>query len=318
MKYIFGPVSSRRLGRSLGIDTIPLKTCNWNCVYCQLGRTRPLTNVRREYIPRQDILAEVKSALMTYKPGQIDWVTFVGSGEPTLHEGLGWLIKSVRDMTDLPLAVITNGSLLYLPEVRNQLAIADAILPSLDAGNSKLYHKINRPWPKLSFESLLEGLITFRKEYAGQLWLEVMLVKGLNDTSEALKELAQAIEKIQPDQVHLMLPDRPPAESWVQLPDESGLQRVRETLRKVADLVFPAYRSSASCSQDELESAIMGIITRHPMQEAELCDLLSDWPLEIVQDTLGTLRSQGKAQLIVRYNERFWCAAGAFYAVAEI
>jgi wyosine [tRNA(Phe)-imidazoG37] synthetase (radical SAM superfamily) len=146
MKYVFGPVPSRRLGQSLGIDTIPLKTCNWNCVYCQLGRTVPLTNKRREYFPRDEIIAEVEQALGTHKPGEIDWVTFVGSGEPMLHAGMGWLIRKVKELTEssahrLPVAVITNGSLLYMPEVREELAAADAVLPTLDAGTPGFIEK---------------------------------------------------------------------------------------------------------------------------------------------------------------------------------
>jgi wyosine [tRNA(Phe)-imidazoG37] synthetase (radical SAM superfamily) len=118
MKYVFGPVPSRRLGQSLGIDPVPLKTCNWNCVYCQLGRSRPMVNERLDYFPPEDILAEVKKALIAHKPGEIDWVTFVGSGETTLHASIGWLIREVKVLTPLPVAVITNGALLYLPKMR--------------------------------------------------------------------------------------------------------------------------------------------------------------------------------------------------------
>jgi wyosine [tRNA(Phe)-imidazoG37] synthetase (radical SAM superfamily) len=273
--------------------------------------------VRREYFPRQAILEEVKQALLAYQPGQIDWVTFVGSGEPTLYEGLGWLVRCVRDLTSLPIAIITNGSLLYLPEIRRQIATADAILPSLDAGNSKLYRKINRPYPKLSFESLLEGLVDLRKEYPGQFWLEVMLVKGLNDTREALQEIARAIEQIRPHQVHVMLPERPPAEAWVQVPDEAGLQRARETLGEVANLIIPAHRSATSCSQDELMSAVIGIITRHPMREAELCSIVGDWSQLDVQRALESLCAQGKAQRIMRHGESFWSASRAFYPIEK-
>ena len=169
------------LGQSLGIDTIPLKTCNWNCVYCQLGRSVPLTNERLEYFPAEDILLEVEQALRSHKSGEIDWVTFVGSGEPTLHSRMGELIRRVKNLTPLPVAVITNGALLYLPKVREELSAADAILPTLDAGNARLYRKINRPHPDFTFERLVEGLVTFRKEYQGKLWVEVMLVHGLND-----------------------------------------------------------------------------------------------------------------------------------------
>ena len=209
MKYVFGPVPSRRLGQSLGIDTIPLKTCNWNCVYCQLGRTVPLTNERREYFPRDEIIDEVKQALATHKPGEIDWVTFVGSGEPVLHSSIGWLLRRVKGLTDLSVAVITNGSLLYLPEVREELAAADAVLPTLDAGNARLYRKINRPHPDIIFERLVDGLVAFRKEYQGKLWVEIMLVRGLNDTEESLREIVAVLERVQPDEVHINLPTRP-------------------------------------------------------------------------------------------------------------
>ncbi len=150
MNCVFGPVPSRRLGRSLGIDPIPLKTCNWNCVYCQLGRSVPMINARREYVPRNVIVAQLDQALAAHAANDIDWITFVGSGEPTLHSGLGWLIRAAKSRTNRRVAVITNGALLYLPEVRRELSAADAVLPTLDAGTPELYHKINRPWPELA------------------------------------------------------------------------------------------------------------------------------------------------------------------------
>ncbi len=179
MSYVFGPVPSKRLGQSLGIDPIPLKTCNWNCVYCQLGRSVPLSNQRCEFFPRQAILQEIEQALQASSPGKIDWVTFVGSGETTLHSGLGWLIRQTKQITPLPVAVITNGALLYLPEVRRDLMAADAVLPTLDAGNASLYRRINRPWPRLTFERQVSGLTAFRREFRGRLWVEVMLIHGL-------------------------------------------------------------------------------------------------------------------------------------------
>lgn len=150
MKHVFGPVPSRRLGQSLGVDPIPFKTCNWNCVYCQLGRTAPVTNVRRDYFPPDVIVAQTSHALRSHSSGAIDWVTFVGSGEPTLHASLGWMIRQIKALTPIPVAVITNGSLLYQPEVREELIAADAVLPTLDAGNGQLYCAINRPHPFLT------------------------------------------------------------------------------------------------------------------------------------------------------------------------
>jgi wyosine [tRNA(Phe)-imidazoG37] synthetase (radical SAM superfamily) len=313
MKYVFGPVPSRRLGQSLGIDTIPLKTCNWNCVYCQLGRTVPLTNERREYFPCDEILAEVEQALAAHKPGEIDWVTFVGSGEPTLHIGLGRLIRKVKKLTTLPVAVITNGALLYLPEVREELAAADAVLPTLDAGNAKLYRKINRPHPDITFERLVDGLIAFRKEYLGVLWVEVMLVRGLNDTEEALREIATVLERVRPDEVHINLPTRPPVETWVEPPDEEGLMRALAILGDVAHVVHPVEGNFDLSGSENVVDAIVSIITRHPMREDELRRALEKWTPGLVDAALEQLASSGQAQAVERYGMRFWSASPAHY-----
>jgi len=327
MKYVFGPVPSRRLGQSLGIDTIPLKTCNWNCVYCQLGRTVPLTNERREYFPRDEIIDEVKQALAAHKTGEIDWVTFVGSGEPALHTGLGWLIWKVKGLTrtptpvqppagsvhHLPVAVITNGSLLYLPEVREELAAADAVLPTLDAGNARLYRKINRPHPDITFERLVDGLIAFRKEYHGKLWVEVMLLHGLNDTSKALEDIAKVLQRVKPDAVHINLPTRPPTETWVQPTDEEGLMRAVSILGKIAEVVHPAEGSFDLSGYENVVDAIVGIITRHPMRQDELERTLTHWSSGQVSEALADLEASGKAQIVERYGVRFWSASLAHY-----
>jgi wyosine [tRNA(Phe)-imidazoG37] synthetase (radical SAM superfamily) len=310
MNYVFGPVPSRRLGQSLGIDTIPLKTCNWNCVYCQLGRSVPLTNERREYFPRSDILAEVETALSTHSPGEIDWVTFVGSGEPTLHSSIGWLIRQVKALTRLPVAVITNGSLLYLPEMREELSESEAVLPTLDAGNPYLYRKINRPHPEVSFERLVEGLTAFYREYHGQLWVEVMLVRGLNDTEEALREIAAILQTIHPDQVHINLPTRPPAELWVQPPDEEGLLRAQAILGEVALVVHPVEGDFDLSGYNDIVDAVVAVITRHPMSEEELTHALERWSPGQVQEALQTLHLSGRAQVVERYGKRFWSATG--------
>jgi wyosine [tRNA(Phe)-imidazoG37] synthetase (radical SAM superfamily) len=314
MNYVFGPVPSRRLGQSLGIDTIPLKTCNWNCVYCQLGRSVPLTNERREYFPCADILSEVEQALSTSLPGAIDWVTFVGSGEPTLNSGIGRLIRQVRALTRLPVAVITNGALLYRPEVRGDLASADAVLPTVDAGNPRLYRKINRPHPEITFERLVDGLSIFSRTYRGQLWVEVMLVRGLNDTEEALREIAVVLKTIRPEQVHINLPVRPPAEARVQPSDEAGVQRAQAILGDIAQVVRPPMPGEQVTTGDDLATTALGIITRHPMQEKELFALLGHWSPCEVHAALDNLVVDGKAQVVERYGARFWSAAGTHFS----
>jgi len=313
MKQVFGPVPSRRLGQSLGIDPVPLKTCNWNCVYCQLGRSRPLINLRKDYFPAEEIIAQVIESLDSHDPDEIDWITFVGSGETTLAANIGLMIDQLRKRTQKPIAVITNGSLLYQLEVRQELEKADAVLPSIDAGNAALYRKINRPHPELTFERLVDGIRTFRKEYSGKLWVEVMLVKGLNDTEEALREIASVLNDIAPDEVHILQPTRPPVETWVQPTDEEGLIRARAILGDIANIIDPATGSFDLSGNESLVEAIIGIITRHPMRESELQETLSHWPNDSVSETLSQLEKSGKAQVIERYGVRFWTASPSFF-----
>lgn len=317
MKYVFGPVPSRRLGKSLGIDTIPLKTCNWNCVYCQLGRTKPLTNLRKRYFDPADILEEVRLALASHRPGDIDWVTFVGSGEPLLHVDMGWLLRQVKNLTALPVAVITNGSLFYLPEVRQELAVADAVLPSLDAGTAKSYRHINRPHPEVTFLRHVDGLRAFREEYQGKLWVEVMLVDGSNDSQEALVGIADVLATIKPDSVHLNLPTRPPVESWVKPPDEERLMRAVAILGKGCQVVRPGDGEFDLGETEDPLAVIMAIITRHPMREVEIERALSHWSEEEILGIFASLAASGQAQVVERYGVRFWTATPSIFPPEE-
>jgi len=312
-KYVFGPVPSRRLGQSLGIDPVPLKTCNWNCVYCQLGRTKPFITDRKTYVDTQTILNQTRAALKNHQPGEIDWVTLIGSGETCLHSGVGDMIRAVRDMTDLPIAVITNGSLLDLSEVREELLAADAVLPSLDAGNTALFRKVNRPHPSLTFERHVNGLLQFREVYQNRLWVEVMLIQGVNDTEKELIEIADEMKRIQPDEIHIIQPTRPPVEPWVAPPDAEGLIRAHSILGETSKTILPAEGVFDLGSEDNLIDAIIGVITRHPMKESELVEALALWPKVDVMQTLDDLRQSGKAQVVVRYGTRFWSASAANY-----
>ena len=313
MKYIFGPVPSRRLGQSLGIDPVPLKTCNWNCVYCQLGRSVPLVNERREYFPREAMIEEFEQVLSHAKPGEIDWITFIGSGETTLHSGLGWLVREVKARTPLPVAVITNGSLLYLPEVREDLAEADAVLPSFDAGDARLYRRINRPHPDITFERLVDGLAAFRKEYRGKLWVEVMLVRGLNDTEAALRDIAAVLAKVKPDEIHVVQPDRPACEPWVQPADGEGLLRAQAAFGDIARIIQPAEGDFARSSDASLVDAVVDIITRHPMREDEVIRTLQQWSPGELTAVLRELEESGRAQAVERNGVRYYCASPAHY-----
>ena len=313
MRYVYGPVPSRRLGQSLGVDPIPFKTCNWNCVYCQLGYTAPLTVEREEYQPAEDIVAEIKRVVRGHEAGQIDWITFVGSGEPTLHSRLGQMLRAVKAFTEIPVALITNGSLLYQPDVREEVAVCDAVLPSVDAGSEELYLRINRPQPTFSFERLIDGLAAFNRHYDGHMWVEVMLIRGLNDTAPALEDLARVLRRIEPDEVHINIPIRPPAEPWVEPPDEEGLQRASAILGDVAHVVSPVDGSFDLSGCDDVVDAVIQVIQRHPMSEEELQKTLRQWSAADVSQALERLATDGRAQAVVRENKRFWCFAGGSY-----
>ena len=315
MKYVFGPVPSRRLGQSLGIDPIPFKTCNWNCVYCQLGRTSPFTIERRDFYPPDEIVAGVKAAIDAHHADDIDWITFVGSGEPTLHAGLGRMIREVKALTEIPVAVITNGSLLYQDEVRQELAAADAVLPSLDAGSESLFHKTNRAARQFTFERHVSGLVAFRSAYDGQLWVETMLLKGLNDTPGALADLATVLRRVAPDEVHITLPTRPPGEPWVKPADREGLMRAGAVFGEIAHVLPPTEEGVFDLSgYENVVDAVIGVITRHPMREEQLVQTLDHWTRGQVRQALQALAASKRARVVTRYGQRFWASVDARFA----
>jgi len=219
MGYLFGPVLSRRLGLSMGVDLLKYKTCNLDCVYCELGRTACLTTCRDRFVPRQKVLKEIE--LRRGEP--FDHLTFAGSGEPTLSLDLGEIVAAARKIVDSPVAVITNSTLLSNPAVRKEVMAADVVLPSLDAVTQKAFSAINRPAPGLLAAEMIAGLKDFRKEFSGEIWLEVMLVRGIND-GEAEK-IARAAESIEPDRIQLNTVVRTPAES-VEALSEEEMQRM--------------------------------------------------------------------------------------------
>lgn len=314
MDLVFGPVPSRRLGRSLGIDPLPLKTCSWNCVYCQLGRTpRPSTD-RDRFVPESDVVDAVRHRLEQLGEDAVDWITFVGSGEPTLHTGLGEMLRSVKSLTEIPVAVITNGSLLYREEVRSELLPADAVLPSLAAGNARLFKRIHRPAPGAGFPTQVEGLQRFREAYSGRLWVEVMLLAGLNDGTEALEELAAVLESIGPDEVHLVLPERPPSAEWVRPTDEEGVMRATAVLGRRLRVVHPQHGRFDRASYPSTAEAIVAVVTRHPMRESELIRMLGGETIAPeVRQALDRLQHEDRVQPIERQGQRFWGPAGARY-----
>jgi len=232
-EYIFGPVPSRRLGRSLGIDLVPFKTCSYDCIYCQLGRTTNKTTQRKEWVPIDMVINQLKVKLSS-KP---DYITLSGSGEPTLFSRLAELISRIKEITDVPIAVLTNGSLLWLPEVRKALESADLVIPSLDAGSSQIFQYVNRPHTNITFSKMLQGLVDFRKEYSGQYWLEVFLLAGVTTPEIQVNRLKTCIAAIQPDKVQVNTVTRPPAENFAEKVPETQLEAITNLLYNNAEVI---------------------------------------------------------------------------------
>ncbi|OQX82674.1 radical SAM protein [candidate division KSB1 bacterium 4484_87] len=225
-KYLFGPVPSRRLGISLGVDLMPYKTCSLDCVYCECGRTTNLVPDRREYVPTQDVIGELQSFLSTSP--ELDFVTFSGSGEPTLHSALGEIIRFLKkNYPQYSIAVLTNATLFSDAKVVEDVLPADMILPSLDAASEEVFRRINRPAENLTVEKVLDGLVSLRERFSGKMLLEIFIIPGLNDSESELKNLKTAVHRIKPDQVQLNSLDRPGTESWVK-------PMVRERLGEIA------------------------------------------------------------------------------------
>jgi len=228
MKYIFGPVPSRRLGVSLGVDVVPLKTCTFDCVYCQLGVTKNKTIDRQAFVSKVSVLNELKETI-DMEANRIDFVTFSGSGEPTLNSEIGEMIEQIKTFTNIPIAVLTNGSLFYRDDVRKDLCKADLVVPSLDAITEDTFLKVNRPHKSLNLDMIIEGLKTFSQEFQGKIWLEIMLVKNINDDINELKHLRGLIRGIKLNKIHLNTVVRPPAEDF-------ALSITREEMINIANL----------------------------------------------------------------------------------
>jgi wyosine [tRNA(Phe)-imidazoG37] synthetase (radical SAM superfamily) len=268
-QYLYGPVPSRRLGRSLGIDLVPHKICTYDCIYCQIGKTTDKTLVRKEYVPVRDILEEVKRFLKE-ETSSIDYLSLSGSGEPTLHSQIRLVIEGIKAITSIPVAVITNGSLLYEEEVRQDLLLADIVLPSLDAVSSEVFMKINRPCPEFFIEKVIEGLIEFRKIYKGQIWLEILFCKGVNDSKEELLKMKKVVDCIQPDRIHLNTVVRPPSEKWVAPLNQKEIEKIRDFFGEKAEIISEFDRHPLSVLERDIKEEILEILKRRPLSPSDL------------------------------------------------
>ncbi|HBI16377.1 MAG TPA: radical SAM protein [Desulfobulbaceae bacterium] len=234
MKHIFGPVNSRRLGRSLGIDLLPKKICNFDCIYCEVGATTLHTCERREYVPTEDILAEIEQYCADpARLGQVDVVTVTASGEPTLHAGLGRIIRFLKERTGKPVAVLTNGTNLTRPDVVEELCQADIVIPSLDSALQESFRRLNRPAPCVDLGETIEGLVSFSHAFAGELWLEILVAKNVNDSREDIAALLRVIARMRLTRVQLNTVARPPLEKFALPVSQERLQEIAALIAAV-------------------------------------------------------------------------------------
>lgn len=233
--HIFGPVPSRRLGLSLGVDLLPYKTCSLDCIYCECGETTNLTSMRKKWFDTEEILAELTEKMKKIK--KLDFITFSGSGEPTLAKNIGELIKKIKNNFSIPVCVLTNGTLLYRKSVQKNLLNADIVLPSLDAVSEPVFRKINRPEKTLTAQKLISGLIEFRKIYKGKIYLEILFVKNINDTEKEIKKLAAAADKIKPDKIQLNTCVRPGSQKNLMPLTKNELLIIAESFNFPVDLI---------------------------------------------------------------------------------
>ena len=311
--FVFGPVPSRRLGISLGVDVIPPKTCTLDCIYCEAGRTRRLTKRRRAYVPAAEVVRQVGAALR--KGGRVDWITFSGCGEPTLHSGLGGMIRAVKRMTRIPVAVLTSGTLLSDPRVRRALRDADLVVPSLDAGSARVFRQINRPHPSLRLSRVAEGIARFRRRFPGRLWLEVVLLKGVNDSPRELARIAALAARIRPERVQLNTAVRPPARVNAKPLDAGGLRAARLVLAKaLGDIpveIVAGFRGAGGARRrGGIRRAILAYLARRPATMRDLAKGLGV-RVEELPGPLARLAAAGAVEETSFDGRRYYRAAPA-------
>ncbi len=310
-KHLFGPVPSRRLGISLGVDLVPHKVCTLNCIYCECGSTTRLTLERDEYVPFEELLEELEDYFA--KNPDPDFITFSGAGEPTLHSRIGEVLSFIKKLKpSIRVALISNGTLFSDPEVRRELTEVDVVLPSLDAATERAFRKINRPRKDLKLDEYVSGLVEFKKEFKGEFWLEVLILPGYNDDPENIQALRKAIHAIAPDRIQLNTLDRPGVINGLRPATREELEAiVHEWDMEHVEIVVPvAEREESKAFRTDVEAAILETISRRPCTIEDIHQILGIHINEI-NKYLGTLEESG--QIETNRQER-----GVFYQLAKV
>ncbi|MDP8256971.1 MAG: radical SAM protein [Candidatus Alcyoniella australis] len=310
-EVIFGPVPSRRLGMSLGVDVVPWKVCSYDCVYCEVGRTTEHTRQRAEYAPLATIEAELRKYFSDPAAGKgLDYVTFSGSGEPTLNSGIGRLIRLVKQLCDVPVAVLTNGSLLDEQSVRDELFAADLVVPSLDAVSQEVFQRVNRPAPGIDAQRVVQGIELFTHSFAGEVWLEILFVKGINDSSDEVERLAQAAAAIAPFKIQLTTVVRPPGFGSAAAVDSDWLRSISARFAGNVEVVADFSRAAHPAYSEDRAEQIIKMLRIRPVTIDDLCASLGLHPNEVrkyldeLQRTHGVESNEFEGRLYYTIDKR--------------
>jgi len=306
-EYLYGPVPSRRLGMSLGVDVIPPKHCSYDCIYCQLGPTRTLTTERVEFFPVEEVLGEIERRLLLPPPPDV--ITIAGSGEPTLYSGLGTLLEGIRRLTHLPVALLTNGALFHLEEVRDEAGAATLVLPSLDAGDGHTFRRVNRPVAGLSLDQVVTGLSEFRRRYRGQIWLEVMVLPGITDEPATIAAVARQAGRISPDKIQLNTPVRPAWDDRVAPVPELRLRALCSRFTPQAEVIaeFRPLAEEVAGRRVLPVSEVTALLRRRPCTAEDICAGLGFHPSAVLK-ALAVLEATDRVRRITREGRVFYDA----------
>lgn len=301
--HIYGPVPSRRLGFSLGVDIIPFKTCSLDCIYCQLGPTSRKTIRRKEYFSSARILSQIKKKISSGQ--RIDYITFSGSGEPTLNTAIGKLIREIKKITSIPVAVLINSTLISQKSVRKALMAADLVVPSLDAATQEAFVQVNRPHSSLNIDKIIKGLQMFRQEFKGSIWLEIMLVKGVNDSPSHLRKLKDAAASINPDIIQLNTVIRPPAEKFARPLILRELEKLKKLFGENCEIIAEFDKKAQIPASENLERAIFSLIQRRPVTLSDISASLGKHKNEIIK-YLNFLLEEDKIKLVIHKGLKYY------------
>jgi len=289
MSCVFGPVPSRRLGLSLGIDLIPAKTCTFDCLYCQVGRTTLRTLETRPFVPVSEVVAELERKLQNTVP---DTITLAGSGEPTLHSQIDQVIAAIKEMTETKAAVLTNGSLFWREEVRERVMKADIIMPTLSSAFSNTFRMIHRPHPELKLDAIVEGLKRLRKDFKGQLFLEVVILAGINDREHEVEGIKTLIDQISPEKTQLNTVVRPPADSRALPLGRKRMEEIRAFFGKNAEIVGEIPFEEKGSEGDDLVSGFLDMVKRRPLRPVDISNTFG-LSMDAVEDLVKGLLIKG-------------------------